>query len=96
MTATPEPSEPIPKLTRLSLAAMPCSALVDFLIAETFDEAVFSMISAITVFGIEDKDDAAIAMERDPSARHWAEMTALAIPEPYQQNASVKASPKTK
>ena len=96
MTATPETPEPIPKLTRLSLAAMPCSALVDFLIAETFDEAVYSMISAITVFGIEDRDDATLAMERDPSARHWAEMTALAIPEPYQQNAKGEAQPPTK
>jgi len=86
MTATPTPSEPIPKLTRLSLAAMPCSALVDFLIAETFEDAVFTFISAISVFGITDRDDAIAAMEKDKDTREWAEATALMIPEPYEPN----------
>lgn len=86
MTAFPKNPNPIPKLTRLSLAAMPCSALVGFLIAETFEDAVFTFIGAISVFGITDREDAIAAMEKDPDVRKWAESTALLIPEPYEQN----------
>jgi len=75
------------RIPKRRMAAVSCSELIDFLIEETFDEAVFSMISAITGFGIENRCDAATAIGRDPKARHWAEMTALALPEPYQQNA---------
>jgi len=64
-----------------------CSALVDFLIAETFEDAVFTFIGAISVFGITDREDAIAAMEKDPDARKWAELTAMMIPEPYAQNA---------
>jgi len=86
MNPAPKSSDPLPTLTRESLAAMPCSALVDFLIAETFEDAVFTFIGAISVFGIADREDAIAAMEKDPDARKWAESTALLIPEPYEQN----------
>ena len=91
---TPKTLDPTPKLTPLSLAAMPCSALVDFLIAETSEDAVFIFIGAISFFGITDKEDAIAAMEKDPDARKWAESTALLIPEPYEQKTSANGGPK--
>jgi len=86
MNPAPENSAHISTLTRESLAAMSCSALVDFLIAETFEDAVFTFVGAISVFGITDRGDAIAAMEKDKDARLWAETTALMIPEPYEQN----------
>ena len=87
MNPAPKSSDPLPTLTRESLDAMPCSALVEFLIAETFEDAVYTFIGAISCFGITDRDDAVAAMEKDPDTRKWAEETALMIPEPYEQNA---------
>ena len=66
--------------------AMTCSALVDFLVAETSEDAVFCFISAISCFGITDRDDAIAAMEKDADTRKWAEETALLIPEPFKHN----------
>lgn len=60
-----------------------CSALVDFLIAETSEDALFCFISAISCFGITDKEDAIAAMEKDHDTRNWAIITANLIPEPY-------------
>ena len=56
--------------------------LIDFLIEETSEDAVFCFISATSCFGILDRADAALAM-RDPDTRKWAEMTATLIPKPY-------------
>jgi hypothetical protein len=63
-----------------------CSALVDFLIAETSEDAVFCFISAISCFGITDREGAIAAMEKDHDTRNWAVITANLIPEPYVQN----------
>lgn len=81
--------EEIPRLTQEFLSSMNCSQLVDFLIAETFEEAVFSMISAITAFNIESREEASKIMERDEDARYWGEITALSIPEPYEYNREI-------
>lgn len=63
--------------------SMDTAPLVDFLIAETSEDAVFEFIAAISVFGITNREDAIAAMEEDPDTRKWAETTARMIPEPY-------------
>lgn len=59
---------------------------MNFLVAETSEDAVFCFISAISCFGITDREDAIAAMEKDPDTRNWAIITANLIPEPYAQN----------
>ena len=56
--------------------------LVDFLIGETSEDAVFSFLTAISCFGIESREDAVTAMGKDFSVRQWARLTARRIPPP--------------
>jgi L-rhamnose mutarotase len=63
---------------------------VDFLVAETSEDAVFCFISAVSCFGITDREDAIAAMEKDPDTRKWAIITANLIPEPYVHDVKVK------
>lgn len=78
--------EHLPTITQDSVGVMTCSELVDFLVAETSEDAVSTFVGAISAFGITNKEDAVGAMEKDADARKWAEATALLIPEPYEQN----------
>ncbi len=50
--------------------------LIDLLISETCDEAVFAFVAAISAYGIENRDDAIAAIDKDKDARQWAEDTA--------------------
>ena len=84
---------PIKQGTPSAFHEATCSALVDFLIAETSEDAVFCFISAISCFGITDREDAIAAMEKDLDTRNWAIITANLIPEPYVQNARPLATP---
>lgn len=56
--------------------------LIDFLIEETSEDAVFAFITTIAVFGVCDRADAIAAMEQDDDTRKWAELTAQLIPQP--------------
>jgi hypothetical protein len=81
-----DPKSPLQERRSPAFHEATCSALVDFLVAETSEDAVFCFISAISCFGITDREDAIAAMEKDADTRKWAVTTATLIPEPYVQN----------
>ena len=84
-----DPKSPLQEGRSSAFHEATCSALVDFLIVETSEDAVFCFISAISCFGITDRDDAIAAMEKDADTRKWAIFTAGLIPEPYLQNSQI-------
>ena len=88
-----DPTTPIQEGRSSAFHEATCSALVDFLIAETSEDAVFCFISAISCFGITDRIDAIAAMEKDPDTCNWAIITANMIPEPYVQNVKNQTPP---
>lgn len=57
--------------------------LIDILIEETSDEAVFQFISAISAFGIINREDAIAVADKDKDVRAWLELTVSVIPRPY-------------
>lgn len=54
--------------------------LIDRLINKTSEDAVFCFISAISCFGIESREDAIIAAEKDQAVRRWLQQTNAKIP----------------
>ena len=84
-----DPKSPLQEGRSSAFHEATCSALVDFLVAETSEDAVFCFISAISFSGVTDREDAIAAMEEDADTRKWAVATATLIPEPYVQNTPV-------
>ena len=76
----------LPKLTKDSVKELTDRELLGFLEEEVCEDAVFAFVTTISLFGIDNLDDAALVMGRDPAVRDWAEMSAIMIPEPYVRN----------
>jgi hypothetical protein len=70
--------------TSAKWSEMTSGDLLDFLIREIHDEAIFSCLTSISVYAIHTRDDALIVVEKDEDCRKWAEFTASVIPEPYE------------
>lgn len=63
--------------------AMKADDLVDFLIRETSEDAVFTLLTAVSCTGVETRDDAIYVLSKDSQALEWARATAISIPKPY-------------
>ena len=58
---------------------------LSFLIEETSEDAVFCMLTAISVFGIESIDDALTVIENDDDCEKWLDSTVRLIVGPWSK-----------
>lgn len=59
-------------------------AQLDYLIMETSEDAVFSMLTAVSVFCIETRADALAVLDQDPDCVTWLETTVRLIPKAWK------------
>lgn len=68
------------------LSALNCSALLNALIENTSEDAVFTMLTAISVFGIENREQAMLVLREDQDCAEWLEYTMKRIVGPWQND----------
>lgn len=54
--------------------------IIELLIEETFEDAVFSFISALSAYGIQSIEDAVAAAEKDAETMEWLKLTIERLP----------------